>query len=734
MRKYIGVIITSLILIAMVGVFIWPGKLIKKTVDNFVTNREEKASGYDFKDETEALRESAEKETSENKSSGFEKGGEKKSDNDSFDKKDNAPSSKFDGFEPAAPERNQKLNEDHKGTPSIITLPEPEYKTAVPKTTPKPTPTPTPKPTATPTPTTAPIPTATPTATPALPPTVPDEIIPEEGDYRGTEGIKTTGDSPEEKPLENQSLNSVDAPMISVPEDEVKAETSDAENSNDSETVESIPKELPKLNVSGEIKLPYDKVKVGLYYYDDESEIRNHTLPYVTLMRSRKEGSPILGYRFGIFNDKREFTELGYTDSPNLIICKDKNISACNKYETGCYHIMLTNTFNTFEEAVNFIKENSANEAYKGAFPMRYFGSYRVLLGQYKDNLEAFEAIKSRGVAGSVTFGTAYCISVINYDTGEIVFEFDEGLNAKLAISPIADESGEKPQTWISDFKYYGDFEFYRRTDDLTVVNVVNIEDYVCGVLPYEMSSTWPAEALKAQAVCARTYAVNHFGAYNEYGFDLSNDIFSQVYKGTNRSIPYSDEQVKATEGLYLTHNGRLISAMYSSSHGGGSESSKNVFGGKHAYLTGVVDPYEASTNSINKFSSWKRTFSSEELRDILRKKYKDNSIGNVEKIEIEKSPTGNTVVLRLICEKYDVKEFKGPLCYSFSTGYMGLPSIRYSVTKEGDNFKFEGSGWGHSLGLSQFGAYGMAANYNFSFDQILGFYYNDVALVRGIK
>lgn len=733
MRKYIGVIFTSLILIAMVGVLIWPGRLIKKTVDNFVTNREEKASGYDFKDETEALRESAEKEISENKSSGFEKGGEKKSDNENVDKKDNAPSSKFDGFEPAAPERNQKLNEDHKGTPSIITLPEPEYKTAVPKATPKPTPAP--KPTATP----APTPVPTPSTTPALPPTVSDEKIPAEGDYRGTDGITTTGESPEEKPLENQNLNSVDAPMVSVPEDEVKAETSGAESNNEPETVDNIPKELPKLSISGEIKLPYDKVKVGLYYYDDESEIRNRTLPCVTLMRSRKEGSPILGYRFGIFNDKREFTELGYTDSPNLILCKDKNLNVFDMYETGCYHIMLTKIFNTFEDAVNFIKENSANEAYRGAFPMRYFGSYRVLLGQYKDNLEALEAIASRGVEGNVTFGTAYCISVINYDTGEIVFEFDEGLNAKLAISPIADESGEKPQTWVGDFKsckfkYYGDFEFSRRTDDITVVNVVNIEDYVCGVLPYEMSSTWPAEALKAQAVCARTYAANHFGAYKEYGFDVSNDIFSQVYRGTNRSIPYSDEQVKATDGLYLMHNGKLISAMYSSSHGGGSENSKNVFGGNVAYLGGVVDPYEASTNSINKFSSWTRVFSVTELRDILREKFKDNRIGNVEKVETEKSLTGNTILLRFICENYVAKEFKGPGCYSFSTGYLGLPSIRYSVTKEGNNFKFEGSGWGHSLGLSQFGAYGMAANYNFSFDQILGFYYNDVALVRGIK
>lgn len=723
MRKYIGIIITSLILIAMVGILIWPGRLIKKTVDNYVASREQKTRSYDFEDETEALRESADKEISKSESPDSKNDNEKKSGSEGEAKKVPETKDKFSGFEAAAPQNDQKLNEENKGTPSIIKLPEPKYKTEVPKTTPKPTPASTPVPT----------PVPTPAATPALPPNLPEEEVADEGDYRGTEGMENTGENSEEKQLENQNQNSVDAPIVSVPEDEVKAETSDTNSESSIETLDNPKDKLPGLEVSGEINLAYNKVKVGLYYYDEESEIRNHTLPYVMLMRSRRDDSPIIGYLFGVFNENREFVELGYTSSPNIIVCKDKNLSIGDKYETGCFHIMLAKTFITFEEALNFINENSGIAAYQDAFPMRYFGSYRVLLGQYKSNEDALKAISDRNVSGNVVSGTSNCISVLNYDTGEVVFEFDEGLNKKLAISPIKEGPGDKPQTWIADFKYYGDFEFSRRTDDLTVVNVVDIEDYVCGVLPYEMSGTWPAEALKAQAVCARTYAANHFGAYRDYGFDVSNDIFSQVYRGTNRSIPYSDEQVKATEGLYLTYNGRLISAMYSSSNGGGSENSKNVFGGDVAYLRGVVDPYEASTNSINKFSSWTRVFSAAELREILKEKF-DKGIGNVEKIETEKSPTGNTIVLRFICENYVVKELKGPACYSFSTGSLGLPSIRYSVAKEGGNFKFVGSGWGHSLGLSQFGAYGLAANFGCSFDQILAFYYNDVSLVRGIK
>lgn len=738
MKKYIGVIITSVILVSMVGILIWPGKLIKKTVDNYLSSKEEKTDIYDFGDETEMLRESAEKELSETEAPDSQKDSENKDDAEAAEKKETVPGSKFEGFQSTATQNEQKPNEESKATPSIITLPEPQYKTAVPKTTPKPTPAPTAAPTPAPKAalTATPVPTAAPTpeTTPALPPVVTEEELPEEGDYRGTEGVEKNEESAEEKPLENQNEESVDAPIVAVPETGVEIEVPAASGEGSSESVYEPKDSLPGLEVSGEIKLPYDKVKVGLYYYDEESDIRNHTLPYLSLMRARDKGFPIIGYRFGVLDENRELIEYGYIDYPNLIVCIDENFNIDDKYETGSFHIMLTHKFNTFEEARSFISEKSGDEAYKDAFPMRYYGGYRVLLGQYKSNMDALNAISDRNVIGSVLAGTNSCISVLNYDTGEILFEFDEGLNKKMALSPVVDEVEGKPQTWIGNFKYYGEFEFSRRTGELTVVNLVDIEDYVCGVLPYEMSSSWPKEALKAQAICARTYAANHFGAYKDYGFDVSNDIFSQVYRGTNRSIPYSDEQVKATEGLYLTHDGRLISAMYSSSHGGGSENSKNVFGGDVAYLRGVIDPYEASTDGINKFSSWSKVFTATELRDILREKFSDNSIGNVEKVEIEKSPTGNTVELSFICENYISKMFKGPACYSFSTGKLGLPSIRYSVVKEGSNFKFEGSGWGHSLGLSQFGAYGLAEHYECSFDQILGFYYNDVALVRGTK
>ena len=94
----------------MVGILIWPGRLIKKTVDNYVTSREQKTDSYDFKDETDALRESAEREISESESPDSKKNNEKKSISESEAKKETDTKDKFSGFEPAAPQIDQKLN------------------------------------------------------------------------------------------------------------------------------------------------------------------------------------------------------------------------------------------------------------------------------------------------------------------------------------------------------------------------------------------------------------------------------------------------------------------------------------------------------------------------------------------------------------------------------------------------------------------------------------------------
>ena len=104
--------------------------------------------------------------------------------------------------------------------------------------------------------------------------------------------------------------------------------------------------------------------------------------------------------------------------------------------------------------------------------------------------------------------------------------------------------------TWFKGYKWHGGFEYRRVTGgNINVINVVNIDDYVKGVLPYEMSPSWPLEALKAQAVCARTYALLQTKHYKSYQFDVCNTTDCQVYYGTNKASSLSNQAVDETKG-----------------------------------------------------------------------------------------------------------------------------------------------------------------------------------------
>jgi SpoIID/LytB domain protein len=145
---------------------------------------------------------------------------------------------------------------------------------------------------------------------------------------------------------------------------------------------------------------------------------------------------------------------------------------------------------------------------------------------------------------------------------------------------------------------YRGRLEVFANTrGSLTVVNVVALEDYVRGVVPNELSpGGWPElEALKAQAVAARTYAVSNLGRFAAEGFDLTPDTRSQVYGGRSTEHPLTDRAVNETRGRVATYAGRPINALYTSTCGGRTEDAENIFGGEAvAYLRGRECALEA--------------------------------------------------------------------------------------------------------------------------------------------
>ncbi len=166
-----------------------------------------------------------------------------------------------------------------------------------------------------------------------------------------------------------------------------------------------------------------------------------------------------------------------------------------------------------------------------------------------------------------------------------------------LAVHPL----GDHPLTRVNGgYDYYGDFNClnsYRDSAKITLVNYVGMEDYVKGVLPFEFSTSWPAETLKAAAIAVRSYAMAYTrsSAYSGFGFDLVSGSNCQVYYGRKNAgdSAYSatDAAADATANMYLTYDGAICYCMYSSSNGGSTKA------GNYAYLTAKDDPYDRETS-----------------------------------------------------------------------------------------------------------------------------------------
>ena len=360
------------------------------------------------------------------------------------------------------------------------------------------------------------------------------------------------------------------------------------------------------------------------------------------------------GYRFGYYDEELDFVELGYTDrrTTQVAVLKSENLwygysSSLSKYTygssiqsdilVGCYHVLVEEGFRDFEEA------QEAAEYYEDGFVAYIDGEYEVRAGSFETKEDALDY----GERGEVVGTSAYGLTVVETGTDHILFQYDQGSGTKLAIQPGVDGE-EETRTWFSNYNYRGGFEYFRRTGgNVTVVNVVSLEDYVNGVICYEMGPSWPLEALKAQAVCARTYVLRNLGTHSSYGYDICNSTYCQVYRGMgNGTASYSPSQtsmqaVEETEGLVVTYNGKLAETPYSASFGGASEDAYYVWGSDttntYPYLCGVEDPYETYD------SSWTVSYTASELERRLQS-YGYGTSTSLDYLELEYSQLGNVI------------------------------------------------------------------------------------------
>ena len=372
-----------------------------------------------------------------------------------------------------------------------------------------------------------------------------------------------------------------------------------------------------------------DLIRIGLYYGDD-------ALPSANLQNVTGAGS---GYQVGWFDGNDHFNTLGFLSEVYLTMVPD----------TSC-QVQLDQQFFSFDDAA-FTADQYGTNAF-----VAYDGGFRVRIGNFSSYYEAADYAAMYGGYAIESSSAGYTVRETN--TGEILFEFDLG-GTSLAIRPVIDlfTENEGAETWFKGRKYYGSFEYTRSGGVLTVANVVSMEDYVRGVVPYEMSPSWPLEALKTQAVCARTYAYANLHKHSRQGFDLCNTTECQVYFGTNAANALTDQAVAETVGQVITYNGELIDAVYYASNGGASENSENVWYNALPYLRAVRDDFEALTNTA--YTEWSYELTLSDITNILRDR--GNSIsGSIVHAYATYTDAGNMSCLTFIDASGKKFEYEG--------------------------------------------------------------------------
>lgn len=497
------------------------------------------------------------------------------------------------------------------------------------------------------------------------------------------------------------------------------------------------------------------------------------------------------GYRFGYLDKNRDFLQVGYTAETAVSVVKTQNVyyGTDNGYTSysdaitsailvGCWHARVPLEFANFEEAEEYARAADGFVAWID-------GAYQVRIGAYATREEAQAVADAFG--GTVVGTSAYGVSVVRTGTAQVLFQFD-GIREDLPLTVMPGLDGSvKTITWFNRVRWYGGFQYQRvKGGSLTVINVVDMDDYVSCLLSQEMSPSWPMEALKAQAVCARNYVEtsrvgNKHKRFGHGDFDVCSTMDCQAYPGLGGENERTRQATAETAGIRAWYNGEPAWTFYYSSSGGGSENVKNVWGSSYPYLCGVIDPYEETVREKIAYWNATKTFTAAELTALLNKNGYINP--GIIDVQTELSPTGNVKTLILV----DSNGKSWPFVREKGVRNMlGLKSMRYWVEKSqngaggvyytdgggtlsavsgtcaigGDGkvekiagdvyaisgsgiqalpapsdgvagepvFTFHSSGWGHSVGMSQWGAYAMAQQGK-TFEEILRFYYPGIEI-----
>ncbi len=512
-------------------------------------------------------------------------------------------------------------------------------------------------------------------------------------------------------------------------------------------------------------------VRCGLYYGTD------------ALLSANLANEIGSGYLFGYFDADAAFHPVASTPEEKITMMKDTNmymlsgsyydsLPPAGAMSIGAWHVQRPERFADFAEAAEFAA------SLEDAFPAWIDGEYVIRCGNYTKKDAA--AADAQTVGGTAVGGSSSCYTVTVTSTGRIFFEFDMSGSYPLGVLPAG---ASAPTTWFKNTRYFGGFEYRRISGgDINVINVVLMGDYVKGVVPYEMGTNWPVEAMKAQAICAASFAGANRHKHGSMGFDVCGTIHCQVYKGLKNTTEECSKACDQVRSLGLYCDGELCNTVYHSSNGGSTEAARNVWTTDYPYLQAVKDDYEDLDKAQD--GHWTETYTGEQIRWILNAKGYD--IGKVERAYVSqyteagnvysvtfadgagKSLTFSKESARTILnsqtlgksvksQHYTIVSSAGELdvCVNSPSGKTQItsgtmvigaggavtpiadPEEVYVLSSSGVTtltpseppdtgetvFTVIGSGWGHNVGMSQWGARGRAEA-GWTCEEVLAYYY----------
>lgn len=262
----------------------------------------------------------------------------------------------------------------------------------------------------------------------------------------------------------------------------------------------------------------------------------------------------------------------------------------------------------------------------------------------------------------------------------------------------------------------------------IMLIEKIDIEKYLPAVLRAEAGSGWPLETLKAQAVISRTYALSTIGRHTKEGYDLCAKVHCQVYKPAKKINPLIKKAVRATRGevIVVAYKGELAQTYFHACCGGSTADVRDVWGGSKSYLRNVSCGYCKKSPHYR----WKRFIPESRVRSALKKLGLNKSNKKIKSISISgKDSSGRAKKL-----VFNVKGKRIPVkagSFRMAAGPELVRSTRISSIKRKKNgFEFRGRGWGHGVGLCQWGAKGMADR-GYNYKKIIKRYYPGTRIIK---